>query len=77
MAFLIGLAVVVAVLIGIFLGRKSSEPPRHDALGQELDHWAQEQDDLPERQRRASAEAGRRVDVRYPESAKPSSSVSP
>jgi hypothetical protein len=61
MAFLIGLVVVVALLIGILLGRRSAAPPRHDALGQELSQWAKEEEgDLPERQRRARAEAGRR-----------------
>jgi hypothetical protein len=75
MAFLIGL---VALLIGILLGRRSAAPPRHDALGQELSQWAKEEEgDLPERQRRARAEAGRRIDVRYPDSAKPSRPVSP
>jgi hypothetical protein len=77
MAFLIGLVVVVTLLIGIFLGRKSTESPHHDSLGQELEQWAREEAELPERQRRAAHEAGRRVDLRYPQSAKRSPPVSP
>jgi len=68
---LVGLLIVLGLLSGILLGRKSTEPPNDDAFGQELKRWSQEEAELPERARRAGEEAARRVDVRYPGSAKP------
>lgn len=67
MEFLIGL--VLALLVGIWLGRRSSEPPSNDALATELARWAKEEAELPERAHRAGEEAARRVDLRYPDSA--------
>ena len=75
--FLIGFGLILALLVGVMIGRKSSEPPSHDALGQELERWAQEERELPQRAHRAGEDAARRVDLRYPQSAQPSHRGSP
>jgi hypothetical protein len=69
------LLMVIPVWIGIQLVVKNTKPPNDDGFGQMLKRLSKEEAEIPERARRAGEEAARRVDLRYPNSARSSREV--